>query len=378
MQNMGGLYLHIPFCKQACHYCDFHFSTSIRLKNRLVDALCKEIELQKSFIPTNTLSSIYFGGGTPSILSESDLKAIFSAIHTQFQVEKNAEITLEANPDDIDTEKLKVWKSLGINRLSMGIQSFRESDLRLMNRAHTASEAHKAIDIARSSGIYDITIDLMYGLPNQSLADWQENLNYFVELKIPHLSAYCLTVEKGTHLARLVRDKKVQVADDELARAQFNSLLSTLKENGYEQYEISNFCLPGHEARHNSSYWKSKPYLGIGPSAHSYNHTSRRWNVASNLKYIQAIERGEAAFEEEVLSPKEKLNDYLLTRLRTKWGLDLHEIQHNFPADLYQQTHKAILAQVAKGNLHAKGTCYFLSENAKFIADHVSMELFVE
>jgi oxygen-independent coproporphyrinogen III oxidase len=375
---MGGLYLHIPFCKQACHYCDFHFSTSLRLKTQLVDALCKEIELQKSFISTNTLSSIYFGGGTPSILSESDLKAIFSAIHTHFHVDTNAEITLEANPDDIDAEKVDFWKKAGINRLSMGIQSFREKDLQLMNRAHTASEAFKAIEIARHSGIHDITIDLMYGLPNQSLSDWQENLNHFVALKIPHLSAYCLTVEDGTHLGRLVHTQKVQVADDELARAQFNLLLSTVKENGYEQYEISNFCLPGHEAQHNSSYWKSKPYLGIGPSAHSYNHTSRRWNVASNLKYIQAIERGEPAFEEETLSEKDKLNDYILTRLRTKWGMDSQEMKALFSANVLQQVEKALAQQLALGNVLAQGSVFVLSEKAKFIADRVSMELFVE
>lgn len=375
---MGGLYLHIPFCKQACHYCDFHFSTSLRLKTQLVDALCKEIELQKGFISTNTLSSIYFGGGTPSILSESDLKTIFSAIHTHFHVDTNAEITLEANPDDIDTEKVDFWKKAGINRLSMGIQSFRESDLRMMNRAHTASEAFKAIEIARHSGIHDITIDLMYGLPNQSLSDWQENLNHFVALKIPHLSAYCLTVEDGTHLGRLVHTQKVQVADDELARAQFNLLRSSLKENGYEQYEISNFCLPGHEAQHNSSYWKSKPYLGIGPSAHSYNHTSRRWNVASNLKYIQAIERGESAFEEETLSEKDKLNDYILTRLRTKWGMDSQEMKALFSANVLQQVEKALAQQLALGNVLAQGSVFVLSEKAKFIADRVSMELFVE
>src|ERR1022692_1871049 len=285
---MAGIYLHIPFCRQACNYCNFHFSTSLLYKNDFVPALLRETVIQKEYLGKEALETVYFGGGTPSLLHVDDLKKIMETLHSTFKIDYQAEITLEANPDDISTEKLKEWKALGINRLSIGIQSFFEEDLVWMNRAHNAQQAINSIKYAQGEGFSNITIDLIYGTPTLSNKHWKKNLEQAVGLDIPHLSCYALTVEPKTPLHKLIGQKKVADINADEQADQFLMLMDFLNAAGYEHYEISNFAKPGKKSRHNSSYWQGKKYLGLGPSAHSYNGIERRWNIANNNLYIQS------------------------------------------------------------------------------------------
>ena len=320
---MAGIYVHIPFCKQACHYCNFHFSTSMKLKNGFLEALLNEILLQKKYLNDEVVDTIYFGGGTPSLLSEADLYHIINAIYRNFAVAADPEITFEANPDDITLEGLNSWRKNKINRLSIGVQSFFEEDLRWMNRAHTALQAEHSIRLAQDAGLDNITIDLIFGTPTLTDANWQINVQKAISLAIPHLSCYALTVEQRTPLDAMIRKQTVQgVSQDDQAR-QFLFLIDWLEAAGYEQYEISNYALPGHRSRHNSSYWEGKKYLGLGPSAHSFNGNARQWNVSNNALYIQSLQQNIVPFEVEVLTPTQKLNEWIMTSLRTKEGLRL-------------------------------------------------------
>ena len=320
---MAGIYVHIPFCKQACHYCNFHFSTSMKLKNGFLEALLNEILLQKKYLNDEVVDTIYFGGGTPSLLSEADLYHIINAIYKNFAVAADPEITFEANPDDITLEGLNSWRKNKINRLSIGVQSFFEEDLRWMNRAHTALQAEHSIRLAQDAGLDNITIDLIFGTPTLTDANWQINVQKAISLAIPHLSCYALTVEQRTPLDAMIRKQTVQgVSQDDQAR-QFLFLIDWLEAVGYEQYEISNYALPGHRSRHNSSYWEGKKYLGLGPSAHSFNGNARQWNVSNNALYIQSLQQNIVPFEVEVLTPTQKLNEWIMTSLRTKEGLRL-------------------------------------------------------
>ncbi|MBR9922333.1 MAG: radical SAM family heme chaperone HemW [Bacteroidetes bacterium] len=373
---MAGIYLHIPFCKQACHYCNFHFSTSLRLKEPLVDALLKELDMQANFLGGETVESVYFGGGTPSLLGANDLSLLLDKIRSLHRLSPNAEITLEANPDDVKPDKLQVWKDQGINRLSIGIQSFHEKDLQFMNRAHNAREALECTQLARKAGFELLTIDLIYGSPTTSQKDWEENLRIFKELDIPHLSAYALTVEPGTALDHFIKKGKTGEVDDKKAALQFEYHIERMEAWGYEHYEISNFSLPGKYARHNTSYWFGAPYLGIGPAAHSFKPGLRQWNIAHNPKYIQAIAANQIPAEKEILSTDDQYNEYVLTRLRTQWGCDITDLQKMGASYLQHFKQQAIPYLESKQLLQTE-KAFVLSKDAKFLADGVAADLFI-
>ncbi|HET6990409.1 MAG TPA: radical SAM family heme chaperone HemW [Bacteroidia bacterium] len=370
---MSHLYLHIPFCKQACHYCDFHFSTTQNNKNEIVKALMKELELRKNEIPGKILETIYFGGGTPSQLSVDELKFIFDEIDKHFSISEKAEITLEANPDDLTANYLKALRSTPVNRLSIGIQSFRDEDLKLMNRAHTSKEAESVVMRAQDSDFTNLTVDLIYGIPSLDENAWQKNLDKINELGVQHLSSYCLTVEPRTALAQFVKSGKISPVDDELASRHFRQLVQFAKENKFDHYEISNFAKEGFIAKHNSSYWFGEPYLGIGPSAHSFDGQVRRWNVANNMQYLNFISTGKKAYEEEVLNENERYNEFVMTHLRTMWGVSSKELSENFRNYFLQEAEKWI----ASGDMQNQSGVFILTEQGKLIADRIASDLFV-
>lgn len=373
---MAGIYLHIPFCKQACSYCDFHFSTTFsKYRDQLIDAMCLEIERRKEALKQNALTSIYFGGGTPSLLTSKELNKILSAIHTHYTIKPDAEITLEANPDDISAEQLTVWSNNGINRLSIGVQSFMEQDLHWMNRAHTAAQAKKSLNLVSNSGL-PFSLDLIYGLPNTSDEEWLKNITEALSYHPVHISAYCLTIEPKTQLSYAVAKGHITPCSEDEQAKQFSLLVDTLEKQEYEQYEISNFARDGHYAIHNSAYWKGKPYIGIGPSAHSFNGTNeRRWNIANNSKYIQGINEGENYYETEELSPADQFNELLLTGLRTKWGVHLSDLWAiaNLPKEFMRTKAKYI----EHGDLVAENDHILLSAKGKLIADRIASDLFI-
>ncbi len=382
---MPGIYLHIPFCKQACHYCNFHFSTSLRQKPAMVQAILQELEWRKDYLENQPVTSIYFGGGTPSLLDEAELNAIFEKIYTLFKVEINAEITLEANPDDLTLEKLQTLRQTPVNRLSIGIQSFAEADLQFMNRAHNAGEAKVCIENALTAGFENLTVDLIYGSPTTSDAQWLENIETVTSYDIPHLSCYALTVEPKTALGHFVKTGKVPAMDEEQAARQFEILTRTLADKGYEHYEISNFAKPGWYARHNSSYWFGEPYLGIGPAAHSFDGKNiRRWNVANNAVYIgeigewkmEGLETTQGLFEQEILTPAQRYNEYVMTTLRTMWGAQLTKIQA-FGGNFEKHFLEIAEPFIAKGWVLRKEDTFTLSEAGKLLADFIASELFV-
>jgi oxygen-independent coproporphyrinogen-3 oxidase len=373
---MAGIYLHIPFCKQACNYCDFHFSTSLKMKASFVDALLTEIELRKSVFDQQTINSIYFGGGTPSLLSEEDLTRIFETLFTSFRVSPLAEITLEANPDDLSPDKIKVLKNTPINRLSIGIQSFRDEDLRFMKRAHNAKEALSSIKSCKQAGFTNLSVDLIYGTPGMDTSAWLENLNIAFDLEIPHISSYALTVEPNTELHHQILHQKVSNLDENQSAAQFELLTSQMKRNGYEQYEISNFCKPGAYSKHNSSYWKKDMYLGLGPSAHSFYDNKRLWNVSNNTKYVKSLAQNLLPLQEEVLSLEDRYNEYVMTSLRTKWGCSIAEIETNFSSELAAYFRNEIELYVSTQNVLVKNEVYYLSEKGKLLADKIASDLF--
>lgn len=375
---MAGIYLHIPFCKQACNYCNFHFSTSLRYKNDFVSALLKEIVLQKEYLDNEAIETIYFGGGTPSILDTSELKMIANTLYSTFKINNRAEITLEANPDDITTGKLKEWKSSGINRLSIGVQSFFEEDLIWMNRAHNAAQAIDSIKAAQSEGFSNITIDLIYGTPTLSNDRWLKNMELAASLNIPHLSCYALTVEPKTPLQKLISQKKITDINSDEQATQFLMLMDFLNEKGYEQYEISNFAKPGKRSRHNSSYWQGKKYLGLGPSAHSYNGIERQWNVANNILYIQSMQQNNLVPEKERLTTIQKLNEYIMVSLRTTEGSDTNYIEKEFGEKAKKNILENSKAFIGQSNLQLKNSMLTLTREGKLLADRISAALFFE
>ncbi|AEW03071.1 coproporphyrinogen III oxidase [Niastella koreensis] len=373
---MSGIYLHIPFCRQACHYCNFHFSTSLKLKNEFVDALLKEISLQKNYLPPETVNTIYFGGGTPSLLTQSALSAILQALHQQFQVAANAEITLEANPDDITEHKLQEWKQAGVNRLSIGVQSFFEEDLRWMNRAHSAKQAIDNLQLAIQY-FPNITIDLIYGGPTLPDDKWQHNVQQAIAIGVPHISCYALTVEPGTALASMINKHKTAEVNTEDQARQFLLLMDWLQQAGYEHYEISNFALPGMRSRHNSSYWQGASYLGLGPSAHSFNGTSRQWNIANNALYIQSLKENKVPLEMETLTHTQRLNEYTMTSLRTIEGLDLGWIVSRFGEREANQLQRAAQPFIDSGKMRFYNNHLQLTKEGKLFADGIAAALFV-
>lgn len=371
----GALYIHIPFCKQACHYCDFHFSTSIKKKEELVKMLCKELVLRKNEFKIQPVKTIYFGGGTPSLLSHEELELILNTIFNNFDVQEDAEITLEANPDDLSREKLEMLKSCGINRLSIGVQSFFEEDLQMMNRAHNAEEALQSIKWAKE--FFDnISIDLIYGIPGMSNFRWQENIEIALSLGLPHFSCYALTVEPQTALEKFIAKGKIKPVDDEVAKEHFEILVNILKAEGFVHYEFSNFGRPGYFSRNNTAYWMGNPYLGIGPSAHSYDGERRKWNINNNTLYIKALEKGQIPAQEEKLSLTDKYNEYIMTRLRTMWGISPDEVGEKF-GEMYRN----YLLEQARLHLNdklldnEKGVLH-VSEKGKFLSDGIAADLF--
>ena len=327
---MAGLYIHIPFCKQRCTYCDFHTIIAPKQMPDLVESLMREMHLRKDYLKNERIETIYFGGGTPSLLTPTMFQQIFSTIYELFSVDENAEITFEANPDDINPDYLKDSSALPFNRISMGIQSFDDVDLKAVNRRHTASQAIEAVKNAQHAGYNNISIDLIYGLPNQTLTSWQKQIEQALSLNVQHISVYGLTFEKGTKLWRQRENAELEAIDDDTMNDMYDLLLKTMDENGFEAYEISNFAKPGFRSRHNSAYWKLNPYLGIGPSAHSYDGDSRQWNVSSNTKYIRAIRDNKEYFEREILTTNENYNDYVMISLRTREGADLDFIENTY------------------------------------------------
>jgi len=373
---MAGIYLHIPFCRQACHYCNFHFSTSLHRKNDFVGALLKEMEARKDYIAGAPVDTVYFGGGTPSLLSEDELARILDRLHALFPISPNAEITLEANPDDMAAQQsLESWKQRGINRLSIGVQSFFDEDLRWMNRVHNAAQAADSIRRAQDAGLENISIDLIYGTPGLTDSRWEKNVALALDLSIPHLSCYALTVEPRTALDKMIRQhKKADVSPDDQAR-QFLLLVDWLHSAGYEHYEISNFSLPGHRSRHNTSYWQGKPYLGLGPSAHSYDGVStREWNAANNAQYIDASPLPPS--EKELLSPTQQLNEYIMISLRTMEGADLAYVSERFGADKADVLQRQSARYIREGSLTGTNGRLILSREGKLLADGIAADLF--
>jgi oxygen-independent coproporphyrinogen-3 oxidase len=324
---MAGIYLHIPYCKRACHYCNFHFSTTRYQLDEMMNAIAKEASLQRDYLAGQTINTLYFGGGTPSLLDTAHLQLLLDVLQQHYVISSNAEITLEANPDDITPAKAAAWQSLGINRLSIGIQSFADADLQWMNRAHNAAQAIGAIRIAQDAGLHNLTIDLIYGTPTLSNAQWEKNVQTALALNIPHLSCYALTVEPQTALHKMIERHKLPDTDPEQQAAQFLLLMQWLADAGYEHYEISNFAKPGHRSLHNTNYWQGVHYLGIGPSAHSFNGSSRQWNIANNALYLQALANNTVPVEKEILTPEQQLNEYIMTALRTMEGIDLTKVK---------------------------------------------------
>ncbi|MEI6949471.1 radical SAM family heme chaperone HemW [Paraflavisolibacter sp. H34] len=375
---MAGIYLHIPFCRQACAYCNFHFTTSLRYKDDLVGALLHETGLQQHFLEGASVSTIYFGGGTPSLLDVGDCRRLLDRIRQTFPVAADAEITLEANPDDITADKLAGWGEAGINRLSIGIQSFFEEELRWMNRAHNAGQARRCIELSQEAGFHNLSIDLIYGSPLLSDDMWAQNVSTALGYGVPHLSCYALTVEEKTPLhQQIIRHRKEDVDADKQAR-QFLQLMHRLKEGGYEHYEVSNFARPGFRSRHNSSYWKGEKYLGLGPSAHSYDGLKRQWNIANNTRYIHSIVQGVLPTEAEVLTPVQQLNEYIMIALRTMEGMDLERIRSSWGTAQAAATEQRLARYQAAGLLTRTGSRVQLTEEGMLRADGIASDLFQE
>lgn len=373
---MSGIYIHIPFCKQACHYCNFHFSTSLKYKDDFIDALVKEIELTSVYEDLSAIETVYFGGGTPSIIEINDINKILEAIRRKWIIANNAEITLEANPDDISSHKLKQWKEVGINRLSVGIQSFNEEELKWMNRAHTAAESLECIDEIIAAGFHNFSIDLIYGSPLLSNEQWKQNVDIVIEKKIPHISCYALTVETKTALDKMIQLKKKQPVDAEKQAEQFLLLMQWMKDAGYEHYEISNYALPGFRSKHNSSYWNEKKYYGFGPSAHAYDGKIRSWNIANNIQYIKALQNGQLPNEKETLTPTQQLNEYIMTSLRTMEGIDLKKMEERFGSSNKEKLIHQAQKHIAAGNAFKKDDKIILTDVGKLFADGIAADLF--
>ncbi|HKR04644.1 MAG TPA: radical SAM family heme chaperone HemW [Bacteroidia bacterium] len=407
---MAGIYIHIPFCKQACHYCDFHFSTLLKNKNDFLNALLKEIELQKDYfssklsnkrlptgnwqLPTDncqlaTVNSVYFGGGTPSLLSETEINSIFDQLSKYFNIANDAEITFEANPDDLTTAYLKSLRNTPVNRLSIGIQSFSDDDLRFMNRVHNSKAAKACVEFALQYGFENLSVDLIYGTPTMSNETWVNNLQTVFAFPVNHLSCYSLTIEPRTALAKMIKQGKAPGVNDQKAVEQFELLMKLSAENGFEQYEISNFCRKEKYALHNSSYWKQEHYLGLGPSAHSYNGTSRQWNMANNSGYIKSLLNndpdnyrenfvpGTPVGEKEELTTEQKYNEYVMTSLRTKWGTSLQKINDTFGVKFGSHLVKQIKKFDNKDFLLEKENIFYLTGKGKLFADKIASELFI-
>ncbi|NNL15210.1 MAG: radical SAM family heme chaperone HemW [Flavobacteriaceae bacterium] len=373
---MAGIYIHIPFCKQACYYCNFHFSTSLKKKNDMLSAFKTELLLRKDELNNQTIESIYFGGGTPSLLDVEDIERLITLINIDYQVSETAEITMEANPDDLIPEKIHQLSKSPINRLSIGIQSFFDDDLKSMNRAHSSLEAKSCLEIA-TKAFDNITIDLIYGIPNMSLKKWNQNLQLTFDFGIKHISSYALTVEPKTALHTFIKKGDYPRIDEDLALQHFNHLVQETEKKGLVQYEISNFGKPGYFSKHNTSYWQGKHYLGIGPSAHSFNGKQRSWNISNNIKYIQSINQYKLPLEIEKLSQKDRFNEYVMTGFRTIWGVSLDTVEVDFGLKYKTQLLKTAEKYMDEGLLVNENNILKTTKKGKFLADGIASELFM-
>jgi len=373
---MSGIYIHIPFCKQACHYCDFHFSTSMAKKDMMISALKKELVLRREEFKGEVVETIYFGGGTPSVLETNEINDLIQTVYSNYHVTENPEITLEANPDDLSAEKLLELSNSPINRLSIGIQSFFEEDLLFMNRAHNANEAEECLKEAIRH-FDNISIDLIYGIPGMSNERWEKNIEKALSFGIPHISSYALTVEPKTALANFIKKGVVKPIDDEQAQKQFLILYDVLTKAGFDCYEVSNFGKPGYYSKNNTAYWLGAKYMGIGPSAHSYDGERRGWNINNNPKYLKAIEKGELPIETEVLSKNDKYNEYVMTGLRTSWGISLERIQNEFGEKYSAYLTQQIGKYVEQKLLILSEDQLVATKNGKFLVDGIASDLFI-
>jgi oxygen-independent coproporphyrinogen-3 oxidase len=371
---MAGIYIHIPFCKQACHYCNFHFSTNRQLMPGMMDAIINEAFIRKDYLQEK-VETIYFGGGTPSLIQINDLERIISELKTLFQVSDTVEITLESNPDDISESNLIAWKKAGINRLSIGIQSFNDEDLSWMNRAHNAAEAENSLKLAIQH-FKNITIDLIYGSPTLTDAQWEKNINLALSYNIPHISCYALTVESKTALSALIEKHKKENIDTNKQAHHFDLMVNWLQEAGYEHYEISNFARPGFRSKHNCSYWNGKHYLGLGPSAHSFNGTSRQWNISNNALYIKSIENSNPDFEIENLTESQQLNEYIMTGLRTIEGISIPLIKKQWNCHVALKVEHSVQKWIFTEHISEKDGILKLTGKGKFLADGIAADLF--
>jgi len=372
---MAGIYIHIPFCKKACHYCNFHFSTQTKYIDAFTKAVAREIELQKNYL-TQPIDTLYFGGGTPSLLSADAFNIIVDQIKAVYPLHANVEFTVEANPDDINPLLVKTWKKAGVNRLSIGIQSFQPHALEWMNRAHTTLQAHDAIQVAQAEGIDNISADLIYGTPHLTDEDLLADLEILNRYQVPHLSCYALTVEEKTALYKMIETKKIAPIHTQHQARQFEIVVDYLEGIGMEHYEISNFSKSGFRSKHNSNYWKGVPYLGLGPSAHSYNLQSRQWNVANNQLYFTSLEKNELPFEIEKLALHTKYNEYMMVSLRCQEGFSLPYIEEQFGDSFHQHSNKIAEKWVAKKLLVKTDNGFTLSKSAKFFADGIASDFF--
>ena len=372
---MSGIYIHIPFCKQACHYCDFHFSTSMKKKEEMVLALAKELQLRKKEFQKGSIATIYFGGGTPSVLTPVEIRFLIDVIYENYNVEAAPEITLEANPDDLSEERIAAFAELGINRLSIGIQSFFEEDLQLMNRAHNSEEAQKCLEIA-TRYFDNISLDLIYGIPGMTNERWQQNIETALSFGIPHISSYALTVEPKTALNKLIQTGKIASPNDEVAQEHFMILGETLENNGFVHYELSNFGKENYFSQNNSAYWLGKKYLGIGPSAHSYDGVSRSWNVSNNALYLKAIQNEELPNEIEKLTLQDRYNEYIMTGLRTIWGVSLVRIEQEFGIEFLNYLKQQSQKFIDDGLLFIADDILKPTLKGKFLTDGIASDLF--
>lgn len=373
---MSGIYIHIPFCKQACHYCDFHFSTSMKKKVEMVLALAKEMELRKDEFQNEEVETIYFGGGTPSVLSIDDIRFLIHSVYQNYNVIENPEITLEANPDDLDEETILQFANSPINRLSIGIQSFFEDDLQLMNRAHNLEEAKKCLAFA-TQHFDNISIDLIYGMPNMSNEKWLQNIETALSFNIPHISSYALTVEPKTTLHKMIKSGTISNIDDDLAQQHFHILIDKLQENGFVHYELSNFGKPDYFSKNNTAYWLGKKYIGIGPSAHSFNGKNRSWNVSNNSLYLKALVENKFPSETEILSKTDQYNEYIMTGLRTIWGVSLERIETEFGSSYLEYLHQQAEKYISDNLLTVENNILKTTKKGKFLSDGIASDLFL-
>jgi oxygen-independent coproporphyrinogen-3 oxidase len=374
---MAGIYIHIPFCKRKCHYCNFYSLANQKNKEQFHKALLKEIALQKNYLHGEPIETIYFGGGTPSLLSISQIDEILNQIHQHYKVLSNAEIDLEANPDDLDKTILVDYKKSGINRLSIGTQAFDDDILQKLNRIHSTQQAIDAVHIAQSVGFENISIDLIYGIPGLTNQLWQQSITQALSLNVPHLSAYHLTVEPNTALDVLIRKNKYPQPKEAEGIEHSLMLMQQMQANGYEHYEISNYALPGKYSVHNTNYWQQKSYLGLGPSAHSFDLNSRQWNVASTTKYIEALQQGKILFDKEEISNTDQYNEFVMLGLRTQWGIDIKELQSKFGQEKTQYFQKQIRKYLSQEKLVFENGIYRLSNQGKIFADGIAGDLFI-